>query len=106
VAPPVSTRWRPGQSGNPHGKRPGARTARTLARTKRASTVETLEAIARRGREPDAGADILRCALEACRMLLAYSDGEPGAGNVPTEMDERRAESEEDVDLSPPSEAA
>lgn len=42
-----------------------------------------------------------RVRLEAAKVLLAYSDGEPGAHNVPPEPEEAQ-EQGETVDVSPP----
>lgn len=70
------------------GRKRGAETARSLARGERAGTIAALVRL----REQ---ADDLRVAREACELLLRYSDGEPGTGNVPTEIDESAAETGE-----------
>lgn len=102
--PPVETRWGPGQSGNPKGRPKGSSsTARKLARAKRSASVDALVAIAKRAHDPGAKADVLREAREAISLLLRYSDGEPGAANVPTDLEEHRASAaEDDVDTAPP----
>ena len=38
-----------------------------------------------------------RIALEACKLLAAYSDGAPGEGNVPEEEPEDRMDPEEEA---------
>lgn len=69
------------------GRSPG-QTARTLARACRGKTVAALEALR------DAAVDE-KVRLEAAKVLLAYSDGEPGVHNVPTEADEKASDSGE-----------
>lgn len=69
------------------GRAPG-QTARTLARACRGKTVAALESLR------DTATDE-KVRLEAAKVLLAYSDGEPGIHNVPSEADEKSSDSGE-----------
>jgi hypothetical protein len=73
-------------------QRPHSKTLRTLAREKRADTVRRL--VSPRDQDEDR-----RIALEACKVLAAYSDGDPGAGNVQEEEPKDGTGAEEDARL-------
>lgn len=64
-----------------------------LAREDRPATLAALQRLRDQTREP-------RIALEASTILARYSDGEPGAHNVP--LPPEPADAEADLDTSPP----
>lgn len=93
---------RPFAKGHDPRRGPGARkkseTARVLARAQRKGSIEALVRLRDQQDDPE-------LALEATKLLLRYSDGEPGAHNVPTEMEEARAGQEaQEEELPPPPE--
>lgn len=63
----------------------GGPTARSLARQGRGKNIAALEALR------DTAEDE-RVRLDAAELLLLYSDGAPGVGNVPPESEETAAE--------------
>lgn len=69
---------------------PADPTARTLARLRRKETIAALAKL-----RDSAVDESIR--LEAAKVLLAYSDGEPGGANVPTEQDEAAGQAEADA---------
>ncbi len=71
--------------GRARGVTAGGPTARSLARQGRGKNIAALEAL-RDGAEDE------RVRLDAAELLLLYSDGAPGVGNVPPESEETAAE--------------
>lgn len=69
--PPFSglTPWKPGQSGNPGG-RPKSKVLRALLEPHRRSMIARLLLVMRNGKD--------REAIEAIKVMLAYTDGKPG----------------------------
>lgn len=81
-------------------------TLRSLARADRAANLKALKSIrddaasflrlaTEAGVLPKGIGDVARVGVEAAKVLALYSDGEPGAGNVPSETDEAASDSGE-----------
>jgi hypothetical protein len=73
-------------------QRPHAKTLRTLARGELETVIATLKDLMDKEQEP-------KVRLEAARLLASYSDGEPGAANVPEEEPEDGVGPEEQARL-------
>jgi len=77
-------------------------TLRSLARADRAANLKALRSIrddcaslvssaVKAADIPKGLGDLARVGVEAAKVLAAYSDGEPGANNVPTDVEETQA---------------
>lgn len=98
---PPEYRWKPGQSGNPAGRKPGHRSLRGLLLDGARKTLEQLEAIAtaalERAKTEGSGRDaaaLLGVAKDATELVMAYRLGKPWDGR-PEDLD-RQDESEQE----------